>query len=106
MINNQNKLQENYWRQDITLPMAGADFPDEEDEEDDDLPGGGNFGGEGESENPSSARRDSDEMSVEVTIRPLPSSTSMARTSRARLPRGVSTPWWVARPRLSDWHRS
>ena len=53
MINNQNKLQENYWRQDITLPMAGADFPDEEDEEDDDLPGGGNFGGEGESENPS-----------------------------------------------------
>ena len=77
MINNQNKLQENYWRQDITLPMAGADFPDEEDEEDDDLPGG------------ASARRDSDEMSVEVTIRPLPSSTSMARTSRARLPRGV-----------------
>ncbi len=53
MINNQNKLQENYWRQDITLPLAGADFPDEEDEEDDDLPGGGNFGGEGESENPS-----------------------------------------------------
>ena len=53
MINNQNKLQENYWRQDITLPMAGADFPDEEDEEDDDLPGGGNFGGEGESDNPS-----------------------------------------------------
>ena len=53
MINNQNKLQENYWRQDITLPMAGADFPDEEDEEDDDLPGGGNLGGEGESENPS-----------------------------------------------------
>jgi ATP-dependent Clp protease ATP-binding subunit ClpC len=53
MINKQNKLQENYWRQDITLPMAGADFPDEEDEEDDDLPGGGNLGGEGESENPS-----------------------------------------------------
>ena len=53
MINNQHKLQEDYWRQDITLPVAGADFPDEEDEEDDDLPGGGNYGGEGESENPS-----------------------------------------------------
>ena len=53
MINNQHKLQEDYWRQDITLPVAGADFPDEEDEEDDDLPGAGNYGGEGESENPS-----------------------------------------------------
>ena len=53
MINNQHKLQEDYWRQDITLPVAGADFPDEEDEEDDDLPGSGNYGGEGESENPS-----------------------------------------------------
>ena len=53
MINNQHKLQEDYWRQDITLPVAGADFPDEEDEEDDDLPGSGNYGGEGENENPS-----------------------------------------------------
>ena len=53
MINNQHKLQEDYWRQDITLPVAGADFPDEEDEEDDDLPGSGNYSGEGESENPS-----------------------------------------------------
>ena len=46
-------MQEQYWRQDITLPKAGADFPDEEDEEDDDLPGGGRYGGEGESDNPS-----------------------------------------------------
>ena len=53
MINNQNKLQGNYWRQDIALPVAGADFPDEEDEEDEELPGGGNFGSGSESENPS-----------------------------------------------------
>ncbi len=53
MINNQNKLQDNYWRQDIALPVAGADFPDEEDEEDEELPGGGNFGSGSESENPS-----------------------------------------------------
>ena len=52
MIHDQHELQQSYWRQDITLPVAGADFPDEEDE-DDDLPGGSNFGGEGESENPS-----------------------------------------------------
>ncbi len=53
MIHDQHELQQSYWRQDITLPVAGADFPDEEDE-DDDLPGGGGgFSGEGESENPS-----------------------------------------------------
>ena len=53
MTENQHKLQEEYWRQDITLPIAGADFPDEEDEEDDDLPGGSNFGSEGDSDKPS-----------------------------------------------------
>ena len=53
MIHNQHNMQQEYWRQDITLPKAGADFPDEEDEDDGDLPGGGNYGGEGESDNPS-----------------------------------------------------
>ena len=53
MIHNQHDMQEKYWRQDISAPKAGADFPEEEDEEDDDLPGGGNFGGDSESENPS-----------------------------------------------------
>ena len=46
-------MQEQYWRQDITVPRAGADFPDEEDDEDDDMPGSGNFPGEGNSDNPS-----------------------------------------------------
>ncbi len=50
MINNQHQLQQNHWRQDITLPVAGADFPDEEEDEEDDLPGGGN---PGDSDNPS-----------------------------------------------------
>ena len=50
---NQHENQEQYWRQDITLPKAGADFPDEDDEEDDELPGGGGYSGEGEGENPS-----------------------------------------------------
>ena len=49
MIHDQHQLQQNYWRQDITLPKAGADFPDEEDEEEDDLPGGA----VGDGENPS-----------------------------------------------------
>ena len=31
MIHKQYQLQQNHWRQDITLPVAGADFPDEED---------------------------------------------------------------------------
>ena len=53
MIHNQHDMQHEYWRQDFALPKAGADFPDEEDEEDDDLPGGGSFGNEGDSENPS-----------------------------------------------------
>jgi ATP-dependent Clp protease ATP-binding subunit ClpC len=54
MIYNQQDMQEQYWREDLTLPRAGADFPDEEDEDDDDLPGGGNFpSGDGDSENPS-----------------------------------------------------
>ena len=39
MIHDQHHLQQNHWRQDIILPRAGADFPDEEDE-DDELPGG------------------------------------------------------------------
>ena len=54
MVNNQHDNQQQYWRQDITLPKAGADFPDEDDEEDDDLPGGGGgMSGEGEGANPS-----------------------------------------------------
>ena len=50
MIHKQYQLQHNHWRQDITLPVAGADFPDEEDEDEDDLPGGNN---PGEGDNPS-----------------------------------------------------
>ena len=50
MTDKQNRLQQERWRQDITLPVAGADFPDEEDEEEDELPGGG---GAGDSDNPS-----------------------------------------------------
>ena len=50
MIQNQHKQQQTYWRQDVRLPRAGADFPDEEDEEDDELPGNS---GNGDSENPS-----------------------------------------------------
>ncbi len=53
MIHNQHTLQQSHWREDITLPKAGADFPDEEDEEDENLPGGGGFSGEGDQENPS-----------------------------------------------------
>ena len=50
MTDKQNRLQQERWRQDITLPVAGADFPDEEDEEEDELPGSG---GAGDSDNPS-----------------------------------------------------
>ena len=50
MTDNQYRLQQERWREDITLPVAGADFPDEEDEEEDELPGGG---GAGDSDNPS-----------------------------------------------------
>ena len=53
MIHNQHDIQQKYWRHDIAVPKAGADFPDEEDDEDDDLPGGSNYGSEGDSENPS-----------------------------------------------------
>ena len=53
MIHNQHDMQHEYWQRDFVLPKAGADFPDEEDEEDDDLPGGGSYGNEGDSENPS-----------------------------------------------------
>ncbi len=53
MIHNQHDMQQKYWRHDIAVPKAGADFPDEEDDEDDDLPGGSNYGSEGDSENPS-----------------------------------------------------
>ncbi|MBR5685445.1 MAG: ATP-dependent Clp protease ATP-binding subunit [Muribaculaceae bacterium] len=53
MIQNQHDMQEKYWKQDITLPAAGADFPDEEDDEDDDLPGGGNYSGDSEGESAS-----------------------------------------------------
>ena len=41
MIDQRHQLQQSHWRQDIGLPVAGADFPDEEDEDDEDLPGGG-----------------------------------------------------------------
>ena len=41
MIDQRHQLQQSNWRQDIGLPVAGADFPDEEDEDDEDLPGGG-----------------------------------------------------------------
>ena len=50
MINDQHSKQQLYWRQDIAVPKAGADFPDEEDEEDDDMPGDS---GSSDSENPS-----------------------------------------------------
>lgn len=54
MINNQQDMQEQYWRKASTLPRAGADFPDEEEDDDDDLPGGSNFSGDGEGgDNPS-----------------------------------------------------
>ena len=53
MIHNQHQMQEKYWKQDISVPKAGADFPDEEDEEDDELPGGGGYSAEGNSDNPS-----------------------------------------------------
>ena len=46
-------MQEKYWKQDITVPRGGADFPDEEDDEDEELPGGGGYPGESGSENPS-----------------------------------------------------
>ena len=52
MIHDQHDMQQEYWRQDLALPKAGADFPDEEEDEDDDLPGGG-FTGDSESDNPS-----------------------------------------------------
>ena len=50
MIDNQHDKREQYWRRDIPLPTAGADFPDEDDEDSDELPGG-EFGGD--SDNPS-----------------------------------------------------
>ena len=53
MIHNQHQMQEKYWKQDISVPRAGADFPDEEDDEDNDLPGGGGYSGEAGSDNPS-----------------------------------------------------
>ena len=49
MINNQHDMQQQHWRQDYSLPKAGADFP-EEDDEDDELPGSGPSHGD---ENPS-----------------------------------------------------
>ncbi len=49
MINDQHKLQQSHWRQEVNAPRAGADFPEEDDEEDD-LPGGGSTG---DSDNPS-----------------------------------------------------
>ena len=53
MIHNQHQMQEKYWKQDISVPRAGADFPDEEDDEDNDLPGGGGYSGDPGSDNPS-----------------------------------------------------
>ena len=40
MIQHQHHMQQEHWRRDISLPIAGADFPDEDDE-DDELPGSG-----------------------------------------------------------------
>ena len=56
MIHNQHELQQQYWRQDVIAPRAGADFPDEEDDDDDELPGGSNHPGDSEGDNPSSYR--------------------------------------------------
>ena len=53
MIHNQHQMQEKYWRQDVSVPRAGADFPDEEDDEDEELPGGGGYTGDAGSDNPS-----------------------------------------------------
>ena len=53
MIHNQHDNQQQYWRRDFALPIAGADFPDEDEDESDELPGGGDYGGDSEGANPS-----------------------------------------------------
>ena len=53
MIHNQHDNQQQYWRRDFGLPIAGADFPDEDEDESDELPGGGDYGGDSEGANPS-----------------------------------------------------
>ena len=53
MIHNQHDNQQQYWRQDFGLPIAGADFPDEDEDDSDELPGGGDYGGDSEGANPS-----------------------------------------------------
>ena len=50
MNNDQHNKQQLYWRQDIAVPKAGADFPDEEEDEEDEMPGGT---GGSDSDNPS-----------------------------------------------------
>ncbi len=56
MIHNQHLMQEKYWKHGISTPVAGADFPDEDDDEDDDLPGGEGFQGDAEGDSTSSYR--------------------------------------------------
>ena len=56
MIHNQHLMQEKYWKHGISTPVAGADFPDEDDDEDDDLPGGEGFQGDDEGDSTSSYR--------------------------------------------------
>ena len=53
MIHNQHDNQQQYWRRDFGLPIAGADFPDEDEDDSDELPGGGDYGGDSEGANPS-----------------------------------------------------
>ena len=50
MNNDQHNKQQLYWRQDIAVPKAGADFPDEEEDEENEMPGGT---GGSDSDNPS-----------------------------------------------------
>ena len=50
MNNDQHNKQQLYWRQDIAVPKAGADFPDEEEDEEDEMPCGT---GGSDSDNPS-----------------------------------------------------
>ena len=74
------RLQQQCWRQQSALPIAGADFAGDDEDEDDD-------------------------MLLEVTIRPLPSSTSMAKTLPVRRLKVTWTPSWAANRKSSAWHR-
>ena len=82
MIHNQHDMQQQHWRQDYSLPKAGADFP-EEDDEDDELPGSGPSHGD---ENPS--------------YRETQQRRNVSRGDNS------ATPLWAVRWRLSVWHKS